>query len=549
MNANTTVRKCDTLIIGSSMAGGCLARQLKLKHPGMDIVVLEKKREFDYWVGESTLESFWDYATRHLELGRYLDTHHVYKHGLRFFYDSPEHDLPIDQMSEVGRSWFHSTPAHQLDRKRFDTDLVAFNRASGVDVRMGVAVQNIELDREGGHTVVASDGTYKCRWLVDAGGFAAPLGRKLGIIKPTEDHPISSYWGRFKNVIDLDQLGSKEWRARTQYVTRSLATTHFMYGSYWIWLIPVDAETFSIGVTIRHDMTDIEIKGQEELVAFLRTHKFMQQMLERAELVDYHQMKKLARRADRFFSEDRWFLTGIAGVFLDPLLSPGSAWLADANRMIGELIATDMAGDEQAYRTQAKAFNIYADFWLDNFFLHIKGHYHDCYDRQRVYFEQLLRQWFGIILPTSMTENWGYTPGMTADDIAALEAKTKMMMEQNSIVKIDHLIEEFCDFLKARNLEYANNRGQWFDIEIGDQGMRNTRTRGAHLCPENIMEVERKMMVVTVKHALRRMAQIENISYDESRLEEIANVITDDHLTLARGLEMLAAGRPQALVA
>lgn len=549
MNANTTVRKCDTLIIGSSMAGGCLARQLKLKHPGMEIVVLEKKRKFSHWVGESTLESFWDYAVRHLELGRYLDTNHVYKHGLRFFYDSPEHDLPVDELSEVGRSWFHSTPAHQIDRKRFDTDLAAFNRASGVDVRMGVTVKDIELDREGGHTVVASDGTYKCRWLVDASGFAAPLGRKLGIVKPIEGHPISSYWGRFKNVADLDLLGSKEWRARTQYVTRSLATTHFMYGGYWIWLIPLDSETFSIGVTARHDMTDVEIKGEEEFVEFLRTHKCMRQLLEHAELADYHQMKNMSRRADRFFSEDRWFLTGIAAAFLDPLLSPGSAWLADANRMIGDLIATDMAGDEKAYRTQVKALNIYANFWLDNFFLHIKGHYHACYDRQRVYFEQLLMQWFGIILPTSMTESWGYTPGMTDDDIAALEAKTKMMMEQNSIVKIDHLIEEFQAFLKARNLEYANNRGQWFDIEIGDQNMRNTRTRGAHLCPENIMEIERKMVVVTIKHALRRMAQIENVSYDEPHLDEVARAMADEHLTLARGLEMLAAGRRQALVA
>jgi choline dehydrogenase-like flavoprotein len=36
-------RQCDVLIIGSSMAGGCLARQLKIKHPDLDIVVLENR--------------------------------------------------------------------------------------------------------------------------------------------------------------------------------------------------------------------------------------------------------------------------------------------------------------------------------------------------------------------------------------------------------------------------------------------------------------------------------------------------------------------------
>ncbi|WP_428264281.1 NAD(P)/FAD-dependent oxidoreductase [Haliangium sp.] len=551
MNQTPHVRECDTLIIGASMAGGCLARQLKLAHPDMDIVVLDKKHRFDHWVGESTLESFWDYAARHLELGHYLDTKHVYKHGLRFFYDSPEHDLPIDQMSEVGRSWFHSTPAHQLDRVRFDNDLLAMNRASGVDVRMGVAVREVEIDRDNGHRITASDGvTYRCRWVVDAAGFAAPVGRALGLIESNDDdHPISSYWGRFKNVADMDLLGDKDWRARTSYVTRSLATTHFMYGGYWIWMIPIDADTYSIGVTTKNDMVDIEIKSQEEFVAFLRTHRCMQQLLGEAELLDYRQMKRLSRRAKRFFSEDGWFLTGMSAAFLDPILSPGSAWLADANRMIGELIATDRAGDEQAFRTQVKAFNIYADFWLDNFFLHIKGQYHDCYDRQRVYFEQLLMQWFGIILPNSMIENWGYTPGMTDEDIATLEARTKMMMENNSIAKIDHLIEEFHDFLKARGVEHDNNRGQFFDIEIGEANMHNTRTRGRDLCPEGIMKIENEMIFVTIRHALRRMAEIEGLRCDQPQLDQVSRVATDDHLTLTQALGLLATSPSQALVA
>lgn len=179
-----SIRECDLLIIGSSMAGGCLARQMKLKHPDMDIVVLDRKFEFKHWVGESTLESFWDYAVKYLDLGYYLDTNHLYKHGLRFFYDSPDHDLPIDQMSEVGRSWFHSTPAHQLDRKRFDSDLYEMNIKSGIDVRLGVTVRHIELDKESGHLLKTTGGEFKCRWLVDAAGLASPLGKKLDLIQP-----------------------------------------------------------------------------------------------------------------------------------------------------------------------------------------------------------------------------------------------------------------------------------------------------------------------------------------------------------------------------
>ncbi len=37
------IEESDTIIIGASLAGSCLARQLKLKHPDMKITVLDKK--------------------------------------------------------------------------------------------------------------------------------------------------------------------------------------------------------------------------------------------------------------------------------------------------------------------------------------------------------------------------------------------------------------------------------------------------------------------------------------------------------------------------
>ena len=67
------------------------------------------------------------------------------------------------------------------------------------------------------------------------------------------------------------------------------------------------------------------------------------------------------------------FAAGMSAVFLDPLLSPGSAYLSDSNRMIGDMIKADMQGDDEAYRVMVPVFNRFSQFWLDNFFLHIKG--------------------------------------------------------------------------------------------------------------------------------------------------------------------------------
>lgn len=541
MDKRIAVRTCDTLIIGSSMAGACLARQLKLQNPGMDIVVLDRKKEFDHWVGESTLESFWDYAVRHLDLGFYLDTNHLYKHGLRFFYDSPEHDLPIEQMSEVGRSWYHSTPAHQIDRKRFDTDLYEMNINAGIDVRLGCAVQDIVIDAGGGHTVIARDGEYRCRWLVDAAGLSTPLGRKLGLIRSNNDnHPINAWWGRFKNIANLDLLGDMDWRARVNHTTRTLATTHFMYGGYWIWLIPINAETFSIGVTCRTDMADVRIDDAGAFVDFLKTHRCMRQLLrEETELLDFNRLYGISRQATRVFSEDRWFMTGMSSAILDPILSPGSALLADHNRMIGDLIRTDMSGDERAFRNKVKAYNTYSKVWLENFFGHIKGHYHDCYDRQRANFETLLMQWFGIVLPLSMAEQWGYDPNMRDEEFDMLEEKCMRMLEDSAIHKVDVVVEELHEYLKERGLQYRNNRGQFYDIEIGDNAMYNTRTCGRHLSPTAIGSIEHNMLRVALKRALQRMAEIEDVRCDEPAVDEAAARAVADNLGLRQAFALL----------
>src|SRR6185369_17877562 len=93
------------------------------------------------WVGESTVEAFDDYARRVLKLGQYFDANHIVKHGLRFFCDSPEKNLPIDQMSELGRSMYPVLlRAMQIDRAKLDRDLCRMNAEMGVEVLTGCRV-------------------------------------------------------------------------------------------------------------------------------------------------------------------------------------------------------------------------------------------------------------------------------------------------------------------------------------------------------------------------------------------------------------------------
>jgi len=405
MNARTT----DVLIIGGSMAGSCLARNLKLQRPELDVTVLEKKHTFDHGIGESMLEIFWDYASKDLGLSKYLESNYYYKHGLRFFFEKDDKDAALTEMSEMGRTWYHGIPAHQINRAKFDEDMVAMNDTIGVITERGVAATNVEIgDCNIMHTVQTAIGSiYKCKWLIDASGFSGILSRQLRDVEKLEKHPVSSAWMRIKNIHDIDDLGDDSWKQRVHFTNRSLSTNHFMYRGYWIWLIPLDAETYSIGVVWHHNKANLSIKNQHELEQFLLSHKWARELFgSNYEMVDFGAMKNMARIAKTIFSKQRWFRTGMAAGFIDPLFSSGSAWLTDINRMIVDIIQSDSQGEQQEAERKVAGYDFYAHWWYDNFLLHITGNYHGNYELHKVLFKTLLMDYFGIVMPASVSEYW-----------------------------------------------------------------------------------------------------------------------------------------------
>jgi choline dehydrogenase-like flavoprotein len=61
------MRTFDIVIIGSGIAGGFLARQLRLACPDLGVLVLEAAEAMeDYKVGESTVEVAANYMVRRL---------------------------------------------------------------------------------------------------------------------------------------------------------------------------------------------------------------------------------------------------------------------------------------------------------------------------------------------------------------------------------------------------------------------------------------------------------------------------------------------------
>lgn len=534
----------DVLIIGASMAGSCLARQLKLRHPEMSIMVIDKKREFDYGVGESMLEVFWDYAAKDLGLGPYLDNNHVSKHGLRFFFDTPEKNLSLSDMSEMGRAWNDAIPAHQINRKRFDEDLYRMNLALGIKVELNCTARDITLDGAGGHRVTLVDGRkIGCKWLVDAAGFSAPVGRKLDLIAPIADHPISSRWGRFRNINVIDHVGTDAWRERVNYNSRFLSTIHFMYEGYWFWMIPLEENLYSLGVVWHHDKTQLELKTAEELIAFMRQHKAIAEVLgEDAEMLDFHGLKNMSRVASQFYSTDRWFLTGMSAAFLDPLFSSGSAFLSESNRMIVDLIETDIAGDAVALKNKVVCYNAHSRWWLDNFLLHIKGNYHGSYDLLRQLFEPLLMDYFGLILPFAMMKQWGYDPRADYGDGTDLRAQKTMMIKHGPATRVHEITDQLAAFLREREGVFSNNSGKFFDLKITRSYNRHSLSRGKTLSPIAIEELHREMLQLSVALAFERMAASTGRFLQDEMLALGVKVVLEQGASLRDAFEQFSSG-------
>lgn len=350
-------QQCDVLILGGGIAGLTLACQLKRADPDIGILVAEKRKhpvpEAAFKVGESTVQIAARYLVDVVGLGDHLQDQQLNKLGLRFFASSGE-NRDIAERPELGPRRFAPLPTYQLDRGRLETTLGERARDVGVKVFDATQIGVVEL----GEGDTAHRATLKrdsdpslvvsARWLVDASGSAAILRRKLGLELPAT-HEGNAAWFRIADRIAVDDWSTDpEWQSRVDGGRRWLSTVHLHGRGYWVWLIPLASGSTSVGVV-----------ADPEHVPFERLHRFdavmewlreaepqlADEIQQRADLLqDFHTRKNYPRKCSQVFSANRWFITGDAGMFLDPLYSPGLDFISAANSFITRLILHEREG-------------------------------------------------------------------------------------------------------------------------------------------------------------------------------------------------------------
>lgn len=355
--------KHDVIIIGGGLAGLTLAVQLKRADSGIDVVVLEKEDypfpEAAHKVGESSVEIAGRYLADVLGMKEHLTKEHLPKPGLRFYLPAEGANGDPGKRVEMGFRKWPKFPTYQIDRGRFENALAEEVKRLGVDLRGGTSVESLEVADGGDHVVTVEHkgekATLAGRWLVDASGWTQILKRKLKLHGEQPEHRVSAAWFRVAEPLNVHDLSDvPAWRERCTPDLRHMATNHLMGPGYWLWFIPLaggcDKGSTSIGIVADNDFHDFDtFNTLEKALAWIDENEPAAAKLIRQhedKILDFKKLRRYAHDSQRVFSTARWATTGVAGVFQDPLYSPGSDVIYLANTMLTRLVALDKQGED-----------------------------------------------------------------------------------------------------------------------------------------------------------------------------------------------------------
>jgi flavin-dependent dehydrogenase len=350
----------DVIICGGGLAGLTLARQLQIEQPDLRLAVIDRLArplpEAAFKVGESTVELAAYYLRDMLGLADYLDRAHLRKLGIRMFFPSEGGDHgDFTRRPEFGLSNFATVPAHQIDRGRFEHDLRDMIEADGATLLEGARIDAIRLGEGGAaHEVSFYVGNESaplrltCAWVVDAAGRQRMLTRQLNLgYRRESDH--NAVWFRADGRVDVEDLvpeADRAWHDRTPGRKRWFATNHLVGKGYWVWIIPLKGDRTSIGIVADKNLHPVEgFQTMERAWTWLKANEpLFARKLAEFEIMDFGIVRNYSHTSQRVFSADGWACTGDAGVFADPLYSPGSDLIAFANSCISWMVGESMAG-------------------------------------------------------------------------------------------------------------------------------------------------------------------------------------------------------------
>lgn len=335
----------DVIVIGGGPAGSTVASLLAQK--GISVLVLEKDHFPRFHIGESLLPCDLPIFERlGLDPG---EAGFLYKSGAEFL-DERVGGHALYEFADA----LPGTPDHayQVDRATFDHWLLKRSRELGATVREGERVVEVLTPENGGEasgvvvkttathaTERASlpDATYRARYVVDATGQDAVIGRREKTTRPIEDFGLGATFTHYEQLdpaIDHELCVTARGTIKVLFVDDG-----------WVWAIPLGGRKISIGLVTRRR----GVKG-EWLDQTIAASPFLTRVTAGAA-----RMRKPSVLASWSFHNEkqhgaRWTCTGDSACFIDPVFSSGVSL-----GMVGAADVADTLIDALANNDEARA--------------------------------------------------------------------------------------------------------------------------------------------------------------------------------------------------
>lgn len=373
LSENESNTKYDVLIIGGGLAGLTLAKQLLIADPGLVICIVHNRKfpnpERIHKVGESTVEIGAFYLSNVVGCASHLQTDHLRKMGLRFIQTLGQSGeaAPYRELGLTNYDAHHVT--YQIDRGKLE------NHLYGELFRSITLIENskvLDFERQGDRNEVSirdhagKINTRSARWVVDASGRGRVLMKKFDL-KKDSGIAHSSVWFRVAGKVDINEFLASSDPANPflNVKERGRSTTHLVGKGYWVWIIPINEQTTSVGIVFDNSIHDLSTMSAYPMaMTWLKRHepRFHRYMEGKGfEVLDFAMMRNYSYLSKQFLSHDGWALTGEAAGFVDPLYSNGTDMIGLANTMITNAITQSDSEDQITWMNSVLS-GVYAGF-------------------------------------------------------------------------------------------------------------------------------------------------------------------------------------------
>lgn len=289
----------DVITVGGGPAGST-ASTLLAQH-GHQVLLLERDKHPRFHIGESMLPFSEPVVQR---LGIDWSENNQFKSGAVFF------DESTGQRMEFPLSVYRRT--YQLERGPFDQVLFKNAAAHGVETREEEKVVEVSCQPEGVE-VVTEKARYRCRYLVDATGRNALMGKKHQGISRIENLGKFAVFTHFHEISD-NEVANELFRSGNIYVP--------VVDIGWIWIIPLSGRRLSVGLVVQKQRPkDCDV--EELMWRYFKASPILNRLLDGAE-----QFAPVRVEADFSYTNVkrhglRYACCGDAAGFLDPVFSSG----------------------------------------------------------------------------------------------------------------------------------------------------------------------------------------------------------------------------------